>query len=291
MAIIDKVSVKGTEYDIVDNSAVHTVNNTVPDENGNVSVTKEGIGAKGVQTAVSDPTAAGTATSFIKTISQNAQGVITPTKASLPTASTTVTGIVQLNNTLTSTSITQALTAAQGKVLNDAISNTQDGLAIIADGNTHSAIASGQFVYVKNHSSLADGLYKAAAAIATNGTLSTSNLTADASGGLNAIKADLDTLNSNIESHLNIRYLIATDTSSLKNGIISCCEILITTVSEDGLYMVNIVIPGVKTLDGWLLKRGNEATGFVSSDGVGYIVAYKPNFGIEIVQQIASEDL
>jgi len=57
---------------------------------------------------------------------------------------------------------------------------------------------------VKNHSSLADGLYKAAAAIATNGTLSTSNLTADASGGLNAIKADLDTLNSNLE---NIHYL------------------------------------------------------------------------------------
>lgn len=157
-------------------------------------------GKKNTQTAVSDPTAAGTATSFIKTISQNAQGVITPTKASLPTASTTVTGIVQLNNTLTSTSITQALTAAQGKVLNDAISNTQDGLAIIADGNTHSAIASGQFVYVKNHSSLADGLYKAAAAIATNGTLSTSNLTADASGGLNAIKADLDTLNSNFSN-------------------------------------------------------------------------------------------
>ena len=78
-------------------------------------------GKKNTQTAVSDPTAAGTATSFIKTISQNAQGVITPTKASLPTASTSAAGIVQLNNTLTSTSTTQALTAAQGKVLNDKI--------------------------------------------------------------------------------------------------------------------------------------------------------------------------
>jgi len=77
-----------------------------------------------------------------------------------------------------------------------AIANLQDAMAIVANGNTHAAIASGQFVYVRNHSSLAEGLYKATAAIATNGTLSTSNLTADASGGMNALKADIDTLNS-----------------------------------------------------------------------------------------------
>ena len=39
--------------------------------------------------------------------------------ARLPAASTSAAGTVQLNNTLTSTSNTQALTAAQGKVLND----------------------------------------------------------------------------------------------------------------------------------------------------------------------------
>ena len=39
--------------------------------------------------------------------------------AQLPSASTMQAGTVQLNNTLTSTSTTQALTAAQGKVLND----------------------------------------------------------------------------------------------------------------------------------------------------------------------------
>lgn len=37
----------------------------------------------------------------------------------LPSATTTDVGVTQLNNTLTSTSTTQALTAAQGKVLND----------------------------------------------------------------------------------------------------------------------------------------------------------------------------
>ena len=39
--------------------------------------------------------------------------------AQLPAATTSTQGIVKLNNTLTSTSTTQALTAAQGKVLND----------------------------------------------------------------------------------------------------------------------------------------------------------------------------
>ena len=37
----------------------------------------------------------------------------------LPSATTSTEGIVKLNNTLTSTSITEALTAAQGKVLGD----------------------------------------------------------------------------------------------------------------------------------------------------------------------------
>jgi len=41
----------------------------------------------------------------------------------LPNASTTAIGAVQLNNTLTSTSSTQALTAAQGKAVNDRFTN------------------------------------------------------------------------------------------------------------------------------------------------------------------------
>ena len=43
----------------------------------------------------------------------------------LPNASTTAVGAVQLNNTLTSVSTSQALTAAQGKVIADAFTGTQ----------------------------------------------------------------------------------------------------------------------------------------------------------------------
>ena len=52
---------------------------------------------KPVQTAVSDPTASTTAsTTFIDTISQNANGVIAATKKTLPTASSTVAGITKV---------------------------------------------------------------------------------------------------------------------------------------------------------------------------------------------------
>ena len=82
--------------------------------------------------------------------------------------------------------------------LTEGVNNTQDGLAIVANGNTHPQIASGQYVYVKNHESLADGLYKASTAISTNDPLSTSNLTADDSGGLNDLKDSVDSLSEKI---------------------------------------------------------------------------------------------
>lgn len=80
---------------------------------------------------------------------------------------------------------TQATNAAAS------ISALQSSMAIICNGNTHAAIASGSYAYVRNHSSLAEGLYQATAAIAANATLSTSNLTAVSGGGLNALNGKL----------------------------------------------------------------------------------------------------
>ena len=74
-------------------------------------------------------------------------------------------------------------------ILDAAVNGIQDGLAIVANGNTHVAITSGQFVYVRNHGTLTEGLYVASTNIAANATLSTSNLTADAAGGLNALNS------------------------------------------------------------------------------------------------------
>ena len=74
---------------------------------------------KVVQTAVSDPTASGNATAFIDTISQDANGVITATKKDVRSATTGQTGVVKLNNTVTSTSTSEAGTAKAVKTAYD----------------------------------------------------------------------------------------------------------------------------------------------------------------------------
>ena len=84
--------------------------------------------------------------------------------------------------------------AYAGKV-NDSLAGIQDGLAIVAVGDTHAAITSGQFVYVKEHNTLPEGLYTASANIAANGALSTTNLTADSKGGLNALSDQIESIN------------------------------------------------------------------------------------------------
>lgn len=132
--------------------------------------------------------------------------------------------------------------------LDGAVNGVEDGLAIVANGNTHAAVAAGQFVYVRNHSSLAQGVYKATTAIAANGALSTSNLTADASGGLNALKADIDTLNSKIGGVTTSNYAqetkIASTTTSVEAN--SDSPAISVDASKPGYAIVGIlgVTPG-----------------------------------------------
>ena len=61
---------------------------------GNVNITPANIGAKATQTAVSDPTASGTSLTFIDSISQNTQGVITPTKKTVASATQSANGLM-----------------------------------------------------------------------------------------------------------------------------------------------------------------------------------------------------
>ena len=102
--------------------------------------------------------------------------------------------------------------AYAGKV-NDSLAGVQDGLAIVAVGDTHAAITSGQFVYVKEHNTLPEGLYTASTNIAANGALSTSNLTADSKGGLNALSDQIVNIN-------KLKSDTATGTTSATSGIL-----------------------------------------------------------------------
>lgn len=102
-------------------------------------------------------------------------------------------------------------------------------LFIVANGDTHAAITSGQYVYVYNHSTLAEKLYTASSNIATNAALSTSNLTAVSNGGLNSLKADIDTLNSR-NNHTIF------NTSITLSDFINRCE----TIAGDKVGITNI---------------------------------------------------
>ena len=95
-------------------------------------------------------------------------------------------------------------------ILDAAANGIEDALAIVATGNTHAAITSGQFVYVRNHSTLTEGLYVASSNIAANATLSSSNLAADSKGGLNALSEQIalyDFGNSTIDINTSLKTL------------------------------------------------------------------------------------
>lgn len=96
--------------------------------------------------------------------------------------------------------------------VDDELNGLGKGMAIIANGNTHAAITSGEYVYVRQHASLSEGLYKATSNISANGTLSGSNLTAVSSGGMNDVYS---TLNSKID---NITPTITGTTSANSNS-------------------------------------------------------------------------
>ena len=74
-----------------------------------------------------------------------------------------------------------------------AIANVQNGLAYIV-GNTNTTggtLAVGQFVYVKGHSTISEGLRKVTASISANGSITTSNTDACSEGGLNALNSKI----------------------------------------------------------------------------------------------------
>lgn len=68
-------------------------------------------------------------------------------------------------------------------ILDGAVNAVEGGMAIISNNNTHAAVLAGNYIYVRKHGTLAEGLYKARSNIAANATLSTANLET-VSGGL-----------------------------------------------------------------------------------------------------------
>lgn len=107
--------------------------------------------------------------------------------------------------------------------LDSTISALDNGLAIVSNNNTHGAITAGQYVYVRNHGSLAEGMYTANSNIAANATLSSSNLTAVSSGSLNKLNSDISALNGKISTVVSSHGLTAKTNVTLNGaGLVAC---------------------------------------------------------------------
>lgn len=83
-------------------------------------------GYKTKQSAVSDPTASGTGLTFIATASQNANGEMAVTKKTVQDGTTSQKGVVQLEDSHTSTSTTKAATPKNVKEAYDLAAGKQD---------------------------------------------------------------------------------------------------------------------------------------------------------------------
>lgn len=132
--------------------------------------------------------------------------------------------IAQINQN--SDTLDAAIGAVGSTSLQTQMNNVQDALAIIANGDTHPAITAGQFVYVKNNThSVAEGLHVATANISANGQITTSNVSADASGGLNALNNKFPTKVDKTNMTDGESYTYASQ-SAMESGLVS----LATTV-------------------------------------------------------------
>ncbi len=153
-----------------------------------------------------------------------------------------------------------------------AVNGVQNGMAILANGNVHSAVTSGQYVYVRNHGTLAEGLYTATTNISTNATLSTSNLTAvPNNGALNTLRDDVSSLSSKI----------TTSTTIITDGII-------TLYVKKSANIVNVNIPftraktsiaansatEIATLPDGYRPTSNIFSSFLITGSTGNLVAY-----------------
>ena len=153
------------------------------------------------------------------------------------------------------TQLADGLMTAQDKTKLDGMANTENAVAIVVNGNTAPKnLASGDYLFIKNHGTLANGGYHAKTAISAGDTISGSNVAADADGMANALKSFIDTVGGNLTtlggvvddlSNASIKfksYSIPTDGKSLtlKGGTrgfiyIPCAN----AAGQFGLYMFN----------------------------------------------------
>jgi hypothetical protein len=123
---------------------------------------------------------------------------------------------------------------------NDSLSAEQNGLAYIV-GNTNATggtLAVGQFVYVKGHSTIAEGLRKVTASISANGSITTSNTEACSEGGLNALNGNITSLSDHIGSFYLVSKYVSVSSAITANTWVADPFSLPNVSSARNIYTV-----------------------------------------------------
>ena len=119
------------------------------------------------------------------------------------------------------------------------IDDLEGGLAIVCNGNTAPKnISAGQYLFIKNHSTLPTGGYHATAAISSGGTISSSNVATDADGISNALNSNLTALDGD--------YIKTFGTSNDSGSTIPAGTVIRLKnnyYQGDGIYVTKVDIP------------------------------------------------
>jgi len=201
--------------DDLDAAAVKSVNSSTPDAQGDVELTGADINVSSTDTRSIDAALGDidTALSSVNTaLGQKANA------ASLAAVATSGRYADLSGTPGTATTSVNGLMASGDKTNLERIKNINGCVAIFASGSTApSAIAAGQYVIWNG------ALYTARSAISSGATLSTSNLAAVSNGGLNNLKASVDSLNSNIQTvSNNISRLLSASGQSMQTDFNNC---------------------------------------------------------------------
>lgn len=105
--------------------------------------------------------------------------------------------IADINNNMDT--IDSTIGAIGTRSVTEQLTDIEGSIAIVSTGNVHVAISAGQYIYIKGHDTLSDGLYTANSALAANATLSSSNVTAVSGGGLNSLSNQITNLQKNAD--------------------------------------------------------------------------------------------
>ena len=106
------------------------------------------------------------------------------------------------------------------EIIDEHAGMVEDGIAIVINGDTAPrAISSGQYLLIKNHSTLATGGYHATANIANGASVTSSNVAADSDGIANALNSKIPSVVNNLTSDSTTSALSAAQGKALKSEI------------------------------------------------------------------------